>query len=102
MPWKTISMKALADSLGIDYAEIEQKHELIKKIAAARKKQGLTQAQLAKKLGVSQARIAKIETRIETQSISFEALFKILAVLGYTCRVTTKRRAQGAKSRLAA
>lgn len=91
MPWKTMTLQEFTESLGLDYAEHAEKHALIKKIISVRKKQGLSQAKLAKRVGVSQARIAKIESRLGTHNISFEALFKILAALGYSCKIVTRK-----------
>jgi len=97
MPWKTMTLKEFTESLGLDYAEHAQKHALIKKIISARKRQRLSQAQLAKKVGVSQVRIARIESGLGTYSVSFEALFKILAALGYYCRISVKKGNEQAK-----
>ena len=91
MPWKTLTAKEFAKRAGVDFDEMMQKHRLIKQIIRIRDQQGITQAQLAKKLGVSQPRIAKIESRVGTHKITFDALFRILAVLGYSCKVSTKR-----------
>lgn len=88
MPWVTLSLEELAKELGIDYAETRQKHDLIKKAISIRKKRGVTQTELAKRMKVSQARVCKIESRIGTDKISFEVIFKMLAALGYVCRVT--------------
>lgn len=91
MPWATLTLEEFAKELGIDYAETRQKHDLVKKALAIRKKRGITQAQLAKRMKVSQARIAKIESRIGTDKVSFEVIFKMLAALGYVCRVTLSK-----------
>ena len=88
MPWTAITSKQLARKLGIDHAEMQQKHYLIKKIIAVRQKQRITQAVLAKRLGVSQSRIAKIESRIGTHQVSFDVLFRILSALGCEFKVT--------------
>lgn len=54
-----------------------------------RKEKKLSQAALAKKLELSQARIAQIESGIGTAQISFDILFNILVALGYDYRVVT-------------
>ena len=103
MPWKTLTAKEFAKRAGVDFGEMMQKHRLIKQIVRIRKQKGMSQAELAKKLGVSQPRIAKIESRIGTHKITFDALFRILAVLGYSCTVNTKRVTKtSSHSRLAA
>ncbi len=94
MPWLSMSLDEFTASLGLDPYEKAQKHSLINQIITLRKQRRLSQAQLAKKVGVSQAQIAKIESRLNTYNVSFEALFKIFAALGYICKITTKKRAQ--------
>ena len=91
MPWKTISLRKLASELGVDYCEIKEKHRLIDLIIKARKEQQLTQSALGKKLGVSQPRMANIESGIRTKQISFDLLFRILSVLGFEYRISTRR-----------
>ena len=91
MPWETVDLKKLAERLGIDHAEVLAKHELIRKIKSIRQKNNLTQEDLAKKFGKSQSWIAKVESGIGTKNISFEVLFRILSVLGYNYKITTKR-----------
>jgi DNA-binding XRE family transcriptional regulator len=93
MPWSTITTRQLAEDLGIDYDENEQKHELIKKIVRVRSERGMTQAELAKRLGVSQSRIAKIESRVGVHRVSFDVLLRILATLGYRCKITPRKMA---------
>ena len=62
MPWVTITSRELAKKLGVNYRELEQKHGLIEQIVEIRTRKGITQSQLARKLGVSQSRVAKIES----------------------------------------
>lgn len=93
MPWKEISIEKLAKSLGANVPEIREKQRLIQMIIKIRKSKKLSQAALAKKLGVSQARIAQIETGIGTSKITFDVIFSILTVLGYDYRVTTRKAA---------
>jgi len=53
--------------------------QLKQHLRSLRKARGLTQAQLAQRLGVVQSRVAAIESKPET--ISVEYLFKVLAAL---------------------
>lgn len=53
--------------------------QLKQHLRALRKARGMTQAQLAQRLGVVQSRVAAIESKPET--ISVEYLFKVLAAL---------------------
>ncbi len=62
--------------------------ELIKK---ARKETKVSQAQLAKKLGITQGRIAQVESRMGTAKVTFEVLLSILRELGYECKIVAKR-----------
>lgn len=93
MPWETMSVEDLAEKLGIDIAEAREKQRLIRKIVAARKEKKLSQAALAKKVGVSQGRIAQIESGIGTAPISFDVLLKVLSVLGIDYKITLKHKA---------
>ena len=86
-------MRQLAQSVGANVAEVREKQRLIEMIAKIRKRQELSQAALAKKVGVSQARIAQIESGIGTAKISFDVLFNILVALGYDYRVVTRKAA---------
>lgn len=72
---------------------IREKQRLIDMIAKIRRSKKMSQAALAKKLGVSQARIAQIESGVGTAKISFDVLFNILVTLGYDYRVVTKKAA---------
>ena len=93
MPWRELTLRQLAQSVGANVAEVREKQRLIEMIAKIRKRQELSQAALAKKVGVSQARIAQIESGIGTAKISFDVLFNILVALGYDYRVVTRKAA---------
>ena len=91
MPWKETNPEKLAKSLGINESEVREKQRLIALIGDIRKKKGLSQVKLAKKVGVSQGRIAQIESGIGTRNISFDVLFGILALLGYDFQISYRR-----------
>lgn len=91
MPWKTVTPEKLAKDLGINLAEIKEKQALIDLIKSARKKKKLSQVGLAKKAGVSQARIAQIESEQGIGKVTFDALFDILHLLGYDIKITAKK-----------
>lgn len=93
MPWKEVNIEQLAKSLGADLSEVREKQRLIGRIIKIRKAKKISQAALAKKLGVSQARIAQIESGIGTSKITFDVIFNILVTLGYDYRVITTRAA---------
>ena len=93
MPWKEVTLQELAKSVGANVSEVREKQRLIAMIVRTRKAQELSQAGLAKKIGVSQARIAQIESGVGTAKISFDVLFNILVALGYDYRVVTTKAA---------
>ncbi len=93
MAWKEMTVEELAESLGANLTEVREKQKLISMIVKIRKAKKLSQAALAKKLEISQARVAQIESGIGTARVSFDILLKILVALGYDYRVVTKRAA---------
>jgi len=93
MPWKEMSVEQLAKSLGANVTEVREKQRLITMIVKVRKAKKMSQAVLAKKLGVSQARVAQIESGVGTAKRSFDVIFSILTALGYDYRVTTRKAA---------
>lgn len=93
MAWKEVSMAELADSMGVSLTEVREKQRLIDQIIKVRRTRRLSQAALAKKLGLSQSRISQIESGVGTSTISFDVLLGILVSLGYEFRVVTKEAA---------
>ena len=90
MAWKKVRPEKLAESLGVNASEVREKQKLIKLIVDARKKHKLAQVALAKKVGVTQSRIAQIESRVGTSRISFDILLNILTELGYDYQIVSK------------
>lgn len=93
MPWETVDLKKLAKDWGVNQAEVEEKHKLIKTLIKKRKDANISQAELAKRAGVSQGRIAQIESRIGTKKVTFDVLFKLLGILGYEAKIVLKKTA---------
>ena len=93
MPWKERSIDEIAKTLGVDVAEVREKLNLIRSMITARQAQQLSQAALARKVGVSQSRIAQIESALGTANITFDVLLHILSVLDYTFKIVTKKTA---------
>lgn len=91
MAWKETNFEKLAKSLGVNPAEVREKQKLIELIAEARKDKGISQAVLAKKLGVSQGRIAQIESGVGTAKVSFDVLLNVLRELGFDFKIVPKR-----------
>ncbi|MGH8120087.1 MAG: helix-turn-helix domain-containing protein [Gammaproteobacteria bacterium] len=90
MAWKELTLPELAKSLGVSIAEVREKQRLIDLIIKVRRERRLSQAALAKKLGISQSRIAQIESGIGTATVSFDVLLGILVELGYDFKVIMK------------
>lgn len=93
MAWKEMTIEELAKSLGVNAAEVREKQRLIKLIVKERKFANLSQMKLAKKVGVTQGRIAQIESGIGTTRITFDVLLNILSVLGYDFRILPRKAA---------
>ena len=93
MAWKEISIEKLAKSLGANVTEVREKQRLVGLIVKTRKEKKLSQTALARKLGISQARIAQIESGVGTAKVTFDVLFNMLVALGFDYRVVTKRAA---------
>ena len=91
MAWKEMTIEELAESLGSNITEVREKQKLIAMILKIRKAKKLSQAALAKKLAISQARVAQIESGIGTAQVTFDILFNILVALGYDYRVVTTK-----------
>jgi transcriptional regulator with XRE-family HTH domain len=93
MPWKQVTLRQFAKSLGANIQEVREKQRLIDLLVKTRKSPKLSRAALAKKIGVTQARIAQIESGVGTATVSFDVLFNILVALGYDYRVVMKKAA---------
>ncbi len=91
MAWKEVNAEELAASLGIDASEAREKQKLIQLIVKIRKATKVSQAALAKKVGVSQGRIAQIESGIGTSKVSFDVLLNVLRALGYEFKIVAKK-----------
>lgn len=79
--WKTVRAELLKDpEVHQEYEELRPRYELISQLIGARIKKGLTQAQLAKKIGTKQSAIARVEGGNANPSIAF--LEKVTKALG--------------------
>ncbi len=66
------------------------KLKVAEKLAETREKMGLTQAELAHKMNVSQQLISRIESG--SDNITIETLIKFLEILGVTLRIGVEKR----------
>ena len=87
MAWKEMSMDELAESLGLDVNEVREKQKLVQLIIKYRKEQKLSQAALAKKMGVSQPTVASLESR---KDMRVSTLHRLVRACGGTLRVSVK------------
>jgi len=90
MAWKEMTVDEIAKNLGVNAEEVREKQKLIEQIVKARKAKQLSQTLLAKKVGVSQSRIAQIESGVGTSKVTFDILLNILASLGYHYTIKVK------------
>lgn len=93
MAWKEMTVEELAKNLGVNAKEVQEKQKLMHLIVKVRKEKGLSQAALAKKVGVSQSRIAQIESGVGTAKVTFDVLLNILMALGYDFKIVPTRAA---------
>lgn len=93
MPFKEIDPVKLADELNVNYADVLAKQKLIDKIVKMRDEACLSQAALAKRVGVTQSRIAQIESGIGTSKISFDVLFNVIHALGFDFQIMLRKMA---------
>jgi len=93
MPSKEININELAKKLGVDIGLIREKQKLIQTIIKIRKSKKMSQSALAKKVGVTQGRIAQIESGMNTSNVTFDVLFSILHKLGIDYRIIPQKAA---------
>ncbi len=91
MAWKEMTVEEIAKKLNVNLAEIREKQKLMKLIVKVRKEKKISQVMLAKKVGVTQGRIAQIESGVNTAKITFDVLLGVLNVLGYEFKILAKR-----------
>lgn len=79
--WKTFKSELLKDkNIAEEYKRLEPRYMLISQLIEKRLKRGITQAQLAKKVGTKQSAIARLESGNINPSFAF--LQKISEALG--------------------
>ncbi|TSC90197.1 MAG: XRE family transcriptional regulator [Microgenomates group bacterium Gr01-1014_5] len=70
--WKTLKKELLKDKkVAIEYKRLAPRYALISQLIGARAKKGLTQEQLAKRIGTKQSAIARLESGNANPSIAF-------------------------------
>jgi len=87
--WKTLKKELLKNKkVAEEYKRLEPRYQLISELIEARVKKGLTQEQLAKKMGTKQSAIARLESGNANPSINF--LEEMAAAIGSKLVVQVK------------
>jgi DNA-binding XRE family transcriptional regulator len=82
--WKCYDTAWEAVGMSPEEAELEEtKFQMAQKIKKLRSANGVTQTQLSKKMGTSQARIAALEN---AENVSLDSLFRAFRALGMSAR----------------
>ena len=85
---KAFKAKALArPDVRREYDDLEEEFELLDDILKARAEAGVTQAELAARIGTTQSAVARMETAIGKHSPSISTLKRYASALGYRLRV---------------
>lgn len=70
--WKSLKQELLKNKkVAAEYKRLEPRYQLISQLMEARIKKGLTQEELAKRVGTKQSAIARLESGNTNPSISF-------------------------------
>lgn len=87
--WKVVKKELLENKEAYrEYKRLEPKYRLISQLISARSKKGLTQKELAEKIGTKQSAIARLESG--DANPSFDFLQKITSALGLKLIVQIK------------
>lgn len=78
--WSTLRKELLKDKKVVAaYKKLEPRYQLISQLIEVRTKKGLTQAQLAKKIGTKQSAVARLESGNANPSFAF--IEKVISAL---------------------
>ena len=69
------------------YDELEEEYAFLAEVLKARKRSGLTQAELAEKIGTTQSAIARLESISSSHSPSVNTLQKYAKALGFRLQI---------------
>jgi len=85
---KDLKAKALArPDVRREYDDLKEEFELLDDILKARAEAGVTQAELAARIGTTQSAVARMETAIGKHSPSISTLKRYASALGYRLQV---------------
>lgn len=89
IPWRTLKKELLANpEVKRVYDELGPEYALINRLIELRISQGLTQKQLAKKLGTKQSAISRLERG--NLSTTLRSFYKIARALNAELKITVK------------
>ena len=95
---KQLRTKALANAeVKAEYENLADEFSLLDQFLKARAAQGLTQAQVAEKIGTTQSAVARMESGSGKHSPSLATLTKYADALGCKLEVRLVRRSKSAK-----
>lgn len=84
--WEDVKKELLSDpEVKKEYDRLAPRYAIISEMIAARLKKGLTQKDVAQKLGTKQSAIARLESGNVNPSLEF--LHKVAQVMGYKLQV---------------
>jgi ribosome-binding protein aMBF1 (putative translation factor) len=87
--WQTLKKELFKDKrVALEYGKLGPKYQLIAQLIRARLNRGLTQKQLAEKIGTKQSAIARVESG--SANISLEFLEKMTQATGSKLEIVIK------------
>ena len=88
--WKQLKVELLQDKIvKKEYDKLTPRYEAISELISARIKKGITQKELAQKIGTKQSAIARFEAGNVNPSIGF--LEKMAGVMGYKVNISLSK-----------
>lgn len=88
--WKQLKAELLQDkAVKREYDKLTPRYEAISELISARMKKGITQKELAKKIGTKQSAIARFEAGNINPSLGF--LEKMAKVMGYKINISLSK-----------
>lgn len=88
--WEDMKREALCDpEFRKEYEALKPKYDLIRAVLDARLKRGVTQAELARRVGTTQSAIARFESGVGNPTLDF--LSKISTAVGAKLEVRVSR-----------
>ncbi len=87
--WKNFKKELLQDKkVTREYENLEPRYQLVSQLIEARVKKGITQKELANRIGTKQSAIARLESGVSNPSIAF--LEKVTSALGSKLMIQIK------------